>query len=680
MSATLYGNVKLRVRGDFGAGLVDITGFFKDAEGLVVSRGKDDEQWHAEPAQLSGTVENDGRFTPDRRDSPYWPGVKLRAPIVFDVSFNGGSSWVDRMTGGIDDYGQSFPDGTGDIVFTDLKASGVVRQYGQGAKAAGGAMARQVAAMGPAGYWKIEEPSGAAQAGNDIDPTEPLIPTDPELVDFGSVDGTAGMGGRGASIDTLGYLSGAFRATPLTVEMLCAPTDNDTILTLFCVDSAGNFDTVVMRGFNVPFVGEFQAFYGVLSVISAAATPLPGGWYHVVVTITIAGGSSALKLYVQGELLDTDTGTLVTPAGYAMQLTAVDGIAHVAVYDRVLSAGEIADNFQAAAGWVGETAGDRHNRICGEESIPTNGSTAPTRMGAQPNAPIVEVLEDGAKAEWGNLVETAGGELDLAPRTDRYTDVPVFTVAAGDDPGIVVSVAPLLNDLGVCNIGTASRPGGSSVTVEDADRSQQPPDGEGRYPKGIDVNIEGDVELPDYAGWLNATGVPTERYPDLILQFKAEHAAELEDWCGLELGALIEVTNLPDAATPTIRGFLEFTEETWRSDMVTVRATLSSVYPWSNVFTIADADLGRLGLDGQTVNSNASAGATSLSVATASGKPKLSTAAGDYPLDLKVDGRKVHVTAASGASSPQTLTVSALTAALTAGMEVDLWTEPVLAL
>ena len=71
---------------------------------------------------------------------------------------------------------------------------------------------------------------------------------------------------------------------------------------------------------------------------------------------------------------------------------------------------------------------------------------------------------------------------------------------------------------------------------------------------------------------------------------------------------------------------------------------------------------------------SASAGATSLSVATASG-PLWTTTADDCPLYIEVGGIRVTVTAISGASSPQTFTVtgSTVTKALASGLEVALW-------
>jgi len=77
----------------------------------------------------------------------------------------------------------------------------------------------------------------------------------------------------------------------------------------------------------------------------------------------------------------------------------------------------------------------------------------------------------------------------------------------------------------------------------------------------------------------------------------------------------------------------------------------------------------------------ASAGASSLSVATASG-PLWTTTADDFPFDVEVGGIRVTVTAISGGSSPQTFTVTGatVTKALSSGSAVTVWRPPVLAI
>lgn len=91
-----------------------------------------------------------------------------------------------------------------------------------------------------------------------------------------------------------------------------------------------------------------------------------------------------------------------------------------------------------------------------------------------------------------------------------------------------------------------------------------------------------------------------------------------------------------------------------------------------------DPLLTRLDTDGSTLASSVSAGATSISVTTASG-PLWTTTSTDYPFDLDIGGVRFHVTACADATSPQDMTISAAPVARSAGAPVKLWRPPVLA-
>jgi hypothetical protein len=62
--------------------------------------------------------------------------------------------------------------------------------------------------------------------------------------------------------------------------------------------------------------------------------------------------------------------------------------------------------------------------------------------------------------------------------------------------------------------------------------------------------------------------------------------------------------------------------------------------------------------------------------------PLITTASGDFPVDVDLDGERVTVTACSGSSSPQALTVArgtgGIAVAHAAGAPLALWTPPVL--
>jgi len=146
-------------------------------------------------------------------------------------------------------------------------------------------------------------------------------------------------------------------------------------------------------------------------------------------------------------------------------------------------------------------------------------------------------------------------------------------------------------------------------------------------------------------------------------------------------GERLDVVNLDD----TLAGFPhdsvslivegishEVTPRTWRATF-----QCSPASPWLVGEVCEDSadttELAwRLDTDGASLASSATAGATSLSVATSSGA-LWTVDSEEYPLYLNVGGLKVRATACSGSSSPQTFTVDALAAARSSGAEVALW-------
>lgn len=65
-----------------GTTWTDITQWVKVERGLVVTRGRDDNQDVIQPGTLALTLINDGRFTPGKASSPYYPNVKKGRQIL----------------------------------------------------------------------------------------------------------------------------------------------------------------------------------------------------------------------------------------------------------------------------------------------------------------------------------------------------------------------------------------------------------------------------------------------------------------------------------------------------------------------------------------------------------------------------------------------------------------------
>jgi hypothetical protein len=342
-------------------------------------------------------------------------------------------------------------------------------------------------------------------------------------------------------------------------------------------------------------------------------------------------------------------------------------VGHIAVHNEILSLFELADQLNA---YVGEAAGRRIERLCGEEGVTFRGvgeldTTA--AMGAQLSAELVDLLQEAADADGGLLYEPRD-LFGLAYRTRESLynqdaalalDYAANHLGSGSDTGI----EPTDDDQQVRNDVTVKRTGGSSVraVLETGALSiLDPPDGVGRYDTEVTLNLESDAQVPDAAGWLLWLGTVDEaRYPVLMVDlsrapFVADSSLVLavQD---LDLGDRLTVDNPPawlppDAISQLAQGMVE----TMGNFTHRIAVNCSPETPWGRVGVYDDPD-SRYSSDGSTLNEALTTTETDVDVATPSG-PLWSHDDGNF--NIRIGGEVMTVTAISGASSPQTFTVT----------------------
>lgn len=340
--------------------------------------------------------------------------------------------------------------------------------------------------------------------------------------------------------------------------------------------------------------------------------------------------------------------------------------------------------------WAGETAGDRVLRLIEEEDIPLclpgdPSDTAP--MGAQPMDTPLAILQECADSDLAIFGEDRSApRLAWRPRHRFYNQTPALTLDMSEGH-ISNPFAPTLDDQAVRNEVTVSRVGGGEHTetlTSGALSVQDPPDGIGRYETSVSLSLEADGQLADQASWrLHLGTVAGHRVASLTLELHHLSAALQSQVLALQPGDLVRVTDLPSGLPPgpldlIVRGWSEeIAAQTW---MLTLQ--LSPGSPW-DVWILEDDDLGRIDTDGSELASGITDSATSLSVAVTDGELWVTDPA-EFPLDIRVGGEVMTVTAISGTSSPQTFTVTrsvnGITKSHDAGTDVRLATPAIVAL
>jgi hypothetical protein len=272
------------------------------------------------------------------------------------------------------------------------------------------------------------------------------------------------------------------------------------------------------------------------------------------------------------------------PNGGADQLS----VGHTVVQKEITS---IFDRGPEMKAHVGEAAVARIARLCSENGVTFQrwGGVTSTTMGPQRSLTLMELLRECEAADGGILFE-ARDELALAYRCRRalYAQTPEVTLDY--DGRHLFGLQPVEDDDAVCNDVTITRSGGASGTavLESGPLSvQPPPNGIGRYPAAIELNVQSDIDLDDHASWRLQVGTADEaRFPTVAVNLAspaiATSAALTAAVRRLEVGDRLVVEDPPAGWMPPediSQIAVGFTEELGaKVHRITVNCTPESPY------------------------------------------------------------------------------------------------------
>lgn len=604
-------------------------------------------------------------------------------------------------------------DVTGRSVWAPLEASGLFRRPG----VARSALYRALATnrwdteynLGTViNYWPLED-SAAAQAAHAAVGGAMNVTGG---VDFGAV---TGPGGSGNLPDiTSGKLIGAVSAHNVDADdywwILFVFKGEGTSTVVMQVDAGGTLPRwqVNITTSAVQWISKNSSL-STVSTASVSTNALDGEWHIIMCEAYRDGTATDSSVFVDGEVgTATAASHAVGPAirvSTPVSQTSMTSlsIGHIAVFSASGAAGPLnllTDDVHVDAlnGYPDELAGVRVQRLCDEDGIPVvihgdPSDTAP--CGPQRVATLADLLRDCESADQGILGEsrhllgylyrthaslinqTAGLELD-------------YTASH-----LVPPLEPTEDDQDAGNVITATRVGGSSATVEVSEgprSSAEPPAGVGAYPLAVTVNAASDLLLPHVAGWVGHISTWDEaRWPRVTLelrssaftasQFLTDAAAETD------LGDVVSIDNPPawlppDTVSVLAQGYTEhITSFQRRIEFNMSPAGPYTIPVWGSGTDLSDEASSPDHYDtaGSELETAVDSDDTSLSVSTTLG-PIWTTDTDDLPLDIAIGGERMTVTAVSGASSPQTFTVTrsvnSVTKSHSAGADVRLWTRP----
>lgn len=697
---------RLVVRAAFGADpttppgswrYYDITSDVLQDNGRTISMrvGRINWKTSSQPAVLTLGLKNPtGVYTATNVLSPWWPYLTQGVPIQIQVWF-AGQYWT-RFEGEAVGF-KPVLDSTGNYSTVVLTANGTLRRIGGGnaqLPPLRSALYRAISSTSPApvAWWPMEDGFGATRALSGLPGGAPLAVSS-GTVTFGAI----GPAGAASAVDfsAVGTLSGPVPATGFnhTMRIEFAVKFPTILAGQICDAITVNFgspgNVLAVRIVGAPS-GEGALQYIMFFTDGTSAQFVftggdidDGQWHWVQLDLTQSGSNVNEVFRLDGVEISSGphTGATLGPAvsveidPLPQQNSLYPSIDHLVVWYTLPS--DYLATYQAATGHTGETVSARLARLCAEESIPftaAGGWTDDTLMGPQGVDTLINLLRECESTGAGLLYDGPGVPgLTYQPLRARYR-APALLALDASAGQVQPPFGMEDDDFERLNLSTVVNRDGATVTYEATDG----PLGTGRVPvyggsPPVRPNYYSSALLPLRAGWEARKGT-TEgfRYPSLAINLRKLPSKVLA-W-------LQAMPGTPVAITPPYAGVLPTDDlyqvvEGWQEDLAKKVWTATLFTSRGDPYLVEVVGAARVDTAGSTIAATAAAGSGSLSVA--SSGTVWSTVAANYPNDFYMAGLRVTVTGVSGATSPQTFTVTAadVLKQLNPGDTVRLWSR-----
>ena len=673
---------------------------------ITITIGEADESIDAQPAECTFTLDNrSNRYSPDNALCINWPNVVRNTPIQIIAIYQGATHW--RFEG----YATSWTpgwDSTGRYAWTSVVVNGVKRRLQKGQTPLKSPLTRSIPGVASlVAYWPCEDGSQATQL-------EPLVGTFALGVIAGTLQPASYSGFVGsAPIPTFATDSWSARIPAYTDSgsgqlrfLIATPAagmpDQTSIVK---IATFGSIASVELRYAGSPSGLRLIAFDSASNILAdsgAVGFGISGTQWRISIQWTNSGGNVNFTFSALAQTVGASAGyTNLTATGQT--LNGAQGVTFAPSANMTgVSLGQIyfqntTDNiFNLAAqlqAFVGENPASRMQRLCGEQgenvSFRGDSGTSNVAMGPQPIDTFYNLITQAAMVDGGILYDGRDQGLTLQRRsnTDGLENAPVAVLLDASAGDVKMPFAPIDDDQLNTNMFTATRQGGS-VAVSSDSTSALGTKAIGEYDNSATLYCQFDSYATDYAAWQVHMGTAGElRYADLTMMLEA--APHLMGfWLATRISGQIQIVNLssvrtqasPEPVQLTLRGYTETIDQfTWH-----VQAHCTPYQPWRVIILAQDTgdtdpNLCHLDTDGANITAAANIGDTTLTVATPSG-PLWTTIADDFPFDVNIAGIRVTVSNITGASSPQTFTVTGITKPLPVNSAVTVWKPPVLGL
>ncbi|GGR38006.1 hypothetical protein GCM10010497_46140 [Streptomyces cinereoruber] len=553
-----------------------------------------------------------------------------------------------------------------------ITPAGILRRLGTGKKPLPSALRRAITSLGPIECWPLTDGVSATSGA-------PLVGTAPALSSGGLSRFTWGAGSlnewtekvlrvdTGAASDmTADCPPSATAVNEWAVDWVRAGTGNLEVMRLYdrgtgngklrwtvTADSAANKMSV--------WVDQIELETGSYPVDVTDANIFDGRPHHIRLHTWMSGTDQRWALHIDGvnrvSAYVTTPGTALEVVQYTALLGSSGSGAVSLGYVTYWGAAppSSASLYGALTGHVGEPAGRRIARVCGEQGVPVVVSGDPfdtEPLGIQSMAQFLDVLEAGSKADMGLLLDRRDARA-LLYRTRRslYTQAPTVTLDYAQ--GLISGeFKPIDGDRLTRNVITVKRAEGSehTATLTTGRMSvQDPPAGVGEYEEEETVSLAADEQTVGQAWWRLHLGTHEGlRYPQVTVDLANPRAYQLAaQLLAADVGDILRLENLPAeyGRGPVDLLIRSYTEEigdrAWK-----ITFTCDPGRPWT-VGVYDTPAHGKYDTAGSQLTTAATATDTTLLLTPTIGLP-WTTDPAQFPIDLQVGGEVVRASAIRG--------------------------------
>lgn len=585
----------------------------------------------------------------------------------------------------VDDFTVSAVEWTGSVVqwptrwskkgnnaWAPIQAAGVLRRLRQGQGELQSPLRRQLMSYSPQGFWPLEDGAGSTQFASAVPGRQPGIM---DRVTAGALDDLPGAFLSPTFDDADSSISfRTARSAPGEVgfavmflfKLASLPGGTTRLCRIYPTGSVARWEVTVsdtaiaINGYNA---GDPTAVH--TGSIAMAAIINPREWVAVQLETEITPGDHVDWDFIVHQVGEVNyyaqTGSYLTASTAAPVVTSVtlggtllDGASFSSLWIGSNDLPFVDNTFSlVSAGYEGELASVRAARVAAEVGLPLDveaGDSEP--MGAQREGTVLGVLRSCEAADYGLLYEGKSGRLAFRPRTARFNPTNVLTLSMVSGH-LAEAPEPVYDDQQLRNVWTLTRQGGSSATVRDEDSI----DLDGEVAGSDTINVQQDPVLEQHAAWRVYLGVQEGlRWPSIVLDF-ARNPSLLTYWRSRRYGFRFAVsTGLTQVAGAEADVIAEgYQAELW-PDGWRVTLNCSGASPW-DVAVLEDATTPvRLDTAGCVLAEDIDTTEVGWDVSTTTG-PIWNTAT-TFPILMKCEGEIISVSAISGATAAQTLTVT----------------------